>query len=388
MAPETVLRKLQSFEVDYFSIGILTHELLFGDIPFQGDNFNQAKEMFISQEIKIKIDSSFGYASSEALDFMLNLIKRKPKERLGHWEGIKELKRHKWFSGFNWNALKHFKLKAPFIPNSDENFPPGLFDKLTDQKKLNNNQNNYTAKELSELKQVKFQNFTFIKNNFEKEEEKNPDDEENNEYHIEGYGYQQKHKQQSEESLLNNRFKTKHKKIKTFKLGSKNKHYILSRNLSQSSSSTKFSESSKCNLPAINTNKSCILSQGDIHLPIKVPRTKTSNEHKVQHISRNEEIAYSLHKKDKLNPFTPPLFKSNFFHFDILKQKPIPSPDKSYNECKENNLSCHPHIYESTNISRICSMKKGQITSYASPLKNRKIILKKLSCSEKKNPLY
>ena len=39
------------------------------------------------------------------------------------------------------------------------------------------------------------------------------DDEENNEYHIEGYGYQQKHKQQSEESLLNNRFKTKHKKI-------------------------------------------------------------------------------------------------------------------------------------------------------------------------------
>jgi hypothetical protein len=54
--------------------------------------------------------------SIESADFANKLIRRKPANRLGFTEGIKELKEHYWFKNFDWKALHSKTMRAPWIP--------------------------------------------------------------------------------------------------------------------------------------------------------------------------------------------------------------------------------------------------------------------------------
>jgi len=40
-----------------------------------------------------------------------------PSERLGYgFNGTKDICKHKWFDGFNWEALRRHTLTAPYLP--------------------------------------------------------------------------------------------------------------------------------------------------------------------------------------------------------------------------------------------------------------------------------
>ncbi|KAG1971466.1 cGMP-dependent protein kinase egl-4 [Pimephales promelas] len=41
-----------------------------------------------------------------------------PSERLGNQKnGVKDIQKHKWFEGFNWDGIREGTLAPPFIPN-------------------------------------------------------------------------------------------------------------------------------------------------------------------------------------------------------------------------------------------------------------------------------
>ena len=44
MAPEVLLNKPQSYEVDYFALGFITYELVFGKRPYKGHNRKEIVE--------------------------------------------------------------------------------------------------------------------------------------------------------------------------------------------------------------------------------------------------------------------------------------------------------------------------------------------------------
>ena len=45
-------------------------------------------------------------------------------DRLGVGRGgIKDVQKHKWFDGFNWDGLRKGTLKPPIIPSVSEIFP-------------------------------------------------------------------------------------------------------------------------------------------------------------------------------------------------------------------------------------------------------------------------
>jgi len=51
--------------------------------------------------------------------YSLLLICRRndPSERLGYgFNGAKDICKHKWFDGFNWEALRRRTLTAPYLP--------------------------------------------------------------------------------------------------------------------------------------------------------------------------------------------------------------------------------------------------------------------------------
>ena len=57
---------------------------------------------------------NLGCVVDESIDFINRLLIRKQDKRLGAG-GIDELKNHKWFWKFDWDALYNQELLSPFI---------------------------------------------------------------------------------------------------------------------------------------------------------------------------------------------------------------------------------------------------------------------------------
>jgi serine/threonine protein kinase len=131
IAPEVFLKgHTLVFAADYFSIGVLLHELLFGEAPNQNSNLKELKEFFVSQELAVNEDYS-QEITEECINFMNELFEKKYKNRLGYEGGLNELKEHSWFDGFNWEELESKEMVASFIPSSSkDNFNSSLHKEL------------------------------------------------------------------------------------------------------------------------------------------------------------------------------------------------------------------------------------------------------------------
>lgn len=116
VAPEIILSRGHDKAVDYWAFGIFIFELLTGRTPFRT---NDVSHMRTYNKILTGIDSiEFpSYVSSRARNIIEKLCKAIPNERLGcQRNGVKDIKAHRWFLGFDWMKLNEGKLTAPFKP--------------------------------------------------------------------------------------------------------------------------------------------------------------------------------------------------------------------------------------------------------------------------------
>ena len=120
MAPEVLMGQHHTFAVDFFAIGIIGYEFMFGTRPYNGKNRKEIKHLILKKQAKIDEDDTDW--SSESVDFINKCLKRKDTKRLGYKDGIKELKNHKWFNGFDWDALFNKTILAPFVPKKEGNY--------------------------------------------------------------------------------------------------------------------------------------------------------------------------------------------------------------------------------------------------------------------------
>ena len=120
MAPEVLLAKNYTFTVDFFAIGVIGYEFMLGKRPYNGNNRKQIKNLMLKTQIKIEKEKVNW--SEDSIDFINRCLKRKESKRLGYTDGIKELKNHKWFDGFDWDGVYNKKILAPFIPKKEGNY--------------------------------------------------------------------------------------------------------------------------------------------------------------------------------------------------------------------------------------------------------------------------
>ncbi|XP_014251762.1 ribosomal protein S6 kinase alpha-5-like isoform X2 [Cimex lectularius] len=118
MAPEVVRGGSTGHDiaVDWWSVGVLTYELLTGASPFTVEG-----EKNTQQEISRRILRTYPPIpedlSPEVADFITKLLVKEPRERLGGGaDDAEELKRHPFFKGLNWNDLSRKAVPAPFVP--------------------------------------------------------------------------------------------------------------------------------------------------------------------------------------------------------------------------------------------------------------------------------
>ena len=121
LAPEVLCNVNHNFSIDYYAVGIITYELMYGHRPYLGKNKHEVKQLILTRQAKIEpIDLPEGFSHNIA-DFINKLIQRKPKNRLGKSD-INEVLNHPWLSEFDWESCSRKKLKAPYVPKYGDNF--------------------------------------------------------------------------------------------------------------------------------------------------------------------------------------------------------------------------------------------------------------------------
>ncbi|CAF0997425.1 unnamed protein product [Rotaria sordida] len=133
MAPEVVKGgdAGHDFTVDWWSLGVLTFELLTGASPFtvDGDKNTQPE---ISKRIIKNQPLIPNHISKVAKDFILKLLIKNPKRRLGA-KGLEDVKRHPFFgSDMDWDAIAQKRVPAPIKPKiKDEMDTSNFADEFT-----------------------------------------------------------------------------------------------------------------------------------------------------------------------------------------------------------------------------------------------------------------
>ena len=134
-SPEMITYEGHSFMSDWWSFGILIYELLYGNTPFYNIDKNRMFDLINSGSLSfpkyIQIEGEekprHYKISDDAKSLISKLLIKDPGARLGT-KGLKEIKKHSFFSGISFEDLKKKKHKAPFKPLIDKEDETNNFD--------------------------------------------------------------------------------------------------------------------------------------------------------------------------------------------------------------------------------------------------------------------
>jgi serine/threonine protein kinase len=114
MAPEIIQKTGHGLSADFWSLGVLIYEMLFGHLPFRSHSGNRKETMQLILTAKLKMPNQITKPTQYILR---DLLKRTPIKRLGSSiDGTVKLKNHQFFEGYDWNRVYAQEYKSPLIP--------------------------------------------------------------------------------------------------------------------------------------------------------------------------------------------------------------------------------------------------------------------------------
>ncbi|OWR42784.1 ribosomal protein S6 kinase alpha-5 [Danaus plexippus plexippus] len=118
MAPEVVRSGSQGHDiaVDWWSVGVLTYELLTGASPFTVEGEKNTQQEITKRIVRCSYPVP-NDVSPAVQDFIKKLLVKDPRRRLGGGDDdAEELKRHPFFQDLDWEAVSRREVAAPFVP--------------------------------------------------------------------------------------------------------------------------------------------------------------------------------------------------------------------------------------------------------------------------------
>ena len=113
LAPEIINAAGHGPEVDWWSYGILVHELVYGCTPFRGSHRDATFANILRKPLAFPETPS---VSEDCKDLIQALLVRDPSKRLGARGGADEIKRHSFFKDIHWELIRNET--PPFKPQS------------------------------------------------------------------------------------------------------------------------------------------------------------------------------------------------------------------------------------------------------------------------------
>ena len=131
LAPETINGLGQDEMSDWWSLGCILFEFLFGYPPFHADTPDKVFDNILARKIDWPSEDDC-MVSKESKDLMDRLMTTNSKERLGanilevHASGGEEIRKHPWFDCINWETL--LEDEAQFVPAPENPEDTEYFD--------------------------------------------------------------------------------------------------------------------------------------------------------------------------------------------------------------------------------------------------------------------
>ncbi|KAK5778225.1 hypothetical protein RI543_003884 [Arxiozyma heterogenica] len=123
IAPEVIRGNGHTAAVDWWTLGILIYEMLFGTTPFKGSNSNETFCNILKNEVIFNNNNNNGNHSVEisrnCKDLIKKLLCKNEAKRLGSKMGAADIKRHPFFKKVQWSFLRN--QEPPLIPKLADN---------------------------------------------------------------------------------------------------------------------------------------------------------------------------------------------------------------------------------------------------------------------------
>lgn len=140
-APEVLAKRGYFATVDWWSLGVVAYELLFGKRPYRGKTNSSLTQAILQEQMKFP-ENADTLVSPEGLDLIkgvrlgesvggrkgtgangsflrAQLLQRDIRKRLGcrHMGGLEAFKAHPWFKEYDWEKLERKEATPPFEPD-------------------------------------------------------------------------------------------------------------------------------------------------------------------------------------------------------------------------------------------------------------------------------
>lgn len=115
IAPEVIKGCGHTSAVDWWTLGILIYEMLYGTTPFKGKNRNATFASILRDEVQFPEHSNSQQTSTLCKSLIRKLLIKDETKRLGARAGASDVKTHQFFRTTQWALIRH--MKPPMIPN-------------------------------------------------------------------------------------------------------------------------------------------------------------------------------------------------------------------------------------------------------------------------------
>ncbi|KAI8340236.1 kinase-like domain-containing protein [Chlamydoabsidia padenii] len=116
IAPEVIKGCGHSSLVDWWTLGVLVYEMLYGTTPFKGSNRNKTFASIMDHDITFNNQPApyESPVSNQCRDLIRKLLQKDEHKRLGSRAGASDVKSHPFFKSINFALLRH--LEPPILP--------------------------------------------------------------------------------------------------------------------------------------------------------------------------------------------------------------------------------------------------------------------------------
>ncbi|KAJ1702565.1 hypothetical protein LUZ63_002344 [Rhynchospora breviuscula] len=106
IAPEIIMGAGHSSAIDWWALGILLYEMLYGRTPFRGKNRQKTFSNILNKDLTFPSSIPVSLATRQLIH---GLLQRDPADRIGANTGANEIKEHPFFQDINWALIRHME---------------------------------------------------------------------------------------------------------------------------------------------------------------------------------------------------------------------------------------------------------------------------------------
>ncbi|AET03431.2 putative protein kinase AGC-RSK-2 family [Medicago truncatula] len=113
IAPEIITGARHTSAIDWWTLGILLYEMLYGRTPFRGKNRQKTFSNILHKDLTFPSSIPASLAARQLINA---LLQRDPASRLGSATGSNEIKQHPFFRGINWPLIRNMSPPPLDVP--------------------------------------------------------------------------------------------------------------------------------------------------------------------------------------------------------------------------------------------------------------------------------